>query len=218
MRMNQSYEHEERDRRAPSKKQQRAPAVLPACGPSLWPMMREYLEGRELDYDLAVKNGWYPSDTAGDGEVRIVMPATRGDGGVFWQARAVLPNIAKRYQSPSASREDALILVSPSTPIKHAAIVEGPMDALAAAAVGLLGIALMGNTPNQVVLEHVAQHLRPCTLVYAVSDANAITSAVHLVTWLRTQVKILTQLWHPYPYSDLAAMPLKIRQQRFNDV
>jgi hypothetical protein len=63
----------------------------------------------------------------------------------------------KRYQSPHGSRGNAVIVVYPLRGmVKRLVICEGPMDALAAAAVGYLGIALMGNTPPSVCFDYIA--------------------------------------------------------------
>ncbi len=210
------YSHEAQERREAQDRPQRPPAVLPACAPGLWVKMQYYLEGRGLNFRLAERNGWYPSNSAGDEESRIVMPGTRGDEGVFWQARTMLPNAAKRYQSPRADRADALILVKPDgkSPTR-AALVEGPMDALAAAEIGLLGIAIMGNTPNMVVLDHIARLIQTCAVAYVIPDSDALFSAARLTTWIRTHTKTASQLWYPYPYKDLAAVPLEKRKEQF---
>ena len=159
-------------------------APFPALDPNHQVSMDDYLEKRGLNYLLARANGWYPSTSAGDIEPRIVIPAlSLIEGHNFWQARAMVyrGEDVKRYQSPYGSRMDALIFVAPRSlhTIKlggwhKAIIVEGPMDALAAAGEGYLGIALMGNTPSEAVLEHlvrVVQH-RP-TIILADSDAVA---------------------------------------------
>ncbi len=209
------YPHEAHERTEAQDRPQRAPAVLPACAPGLWAKMQYYLAGRGLDFFLAERNGWYPSDSAGDREPRIVMPGIRSDGGVFWQARAMLPS-DKRYQSPHANRADALIVVKPNNPHpKYAALVEGPMDALAAADVGMLGISMMGNTPNVIVLDHIAVHVEPCKWVYVVPDADSLPNAVKLTAWLTTHAHAKTLLRSTYPYKDLAAIPRKERKEMF---
>ena len=219
---NSWYEHEAQERREARLHQKlRAPATFPECAPSLWPLMRFYLETRGLDYALAGRNGWYPSGSAGDSEPRVVMPATRTDGGIFWQARALKPATDKRYQSPHATRGDALILVEPEDTggklARTAAIVEGPMDALSAASVGLLGIALMGNTPNEVVLEHVRQVIKDRSMVYVIPDSNALGNGAYLTGWLRSNTRAMVTMWYPYPFKDLASVPYERRKEIFAD-
>src|SRR5207245_2951688 len=110
--------------------------------------MKTYLQDRYLDFDLAVYNHWYLSHSAGDDHTRIVIPATSMiEDHIYWQARAIYPHVKHKYQSPTASRLDALVVVYPPEHEDSGMIVvvEGPMDALAAADVGYTGIALMGN-------------------------------------------------------------------------
>ena len=120
-------------------------------------LVEQYLTGRGLSPYLATANGWYPSISV-DQYLRVVIPAqTSRLGHAYWQARALNPSARVRYQSPPGSRGSAVVMVKPFgkrvTPM--AVIVEGPMDALAAAGEGYYGFALMGNTPPPKVLDHV---------------------------------------------------------------
>jgi len=168
--------------------------------------MRRYLEGRGLDYFLAAKNMWYPSTDAGDASPRIVMPGTSHIyGNVYWQARAMDDN-PKRYQSPYAPRGDAVIVVWPRNKrISRSVVVEGPMDALAAAELGALGVALMGATPPDESLLLTATLVRG-TICIVVADCDAVEAATRFYTFL-LDAKVDTRMAVPAPYKDLAEMP-----------
>jgi len=123
-----SYSYDARKERRQGVSQE---ARYPPVSPDLWPMFYDYLIGRGLDAGLARDSGWYPTCRAQDTLPRILIPATRTDGRIFWQARAIDGGESRRYQSPSGSRGDALIIVRPESPIiDRAALVEGPFDAL----------------------------------------------------------------------------------------
>jgi len=65
---------------------------------------------------------------------------------------------ALRYDSPFEPRGDSIIVVHPMGFKKQrAVIVEGPMDALAAAEYGYLGIAVMGNNPAQEAIDLIVK-------------------------------------------------------------
>jgi hypothetical protein len=117
-----------------------------------------YLKNRDLNATLAIRNGWYPSQNAGDKQPRIVIPATSRDDRAYWQARAMNSGAEKRYQSPYTPREDAIVIVYPAKEGKKQVIaVEGPMDALAAAGEGWIGVSFMGNQPAREALDHFAE-------------------------------------------------------------
>lgn len=118
--------------------------------------MLAYLEQRHLDPTLAQENGWYPSLDAQDCYPRIVISAiTHKAGHVYWQARDITGKAFIRYQSPQGPRHEALVRVFPYDKPLGIVIVEGPMDALAAAGEGYVGIALMGMTPSKATLYHL---------------------------------------------------------------
>lgn len=131
---------------------------MPPLAPCLVADMKRYLGGRRLDYGVAVFNGWYPSNRAGDDLPRIVIPGTMTVRGPFWQARTMGTSgdtrggDEPRYQSPGGERNGAVIVVRPYASPDTAVIVEGPMDALVAAMAGKLGIAVMGNNPGEATL------------------------------------------------------------------
>lgn len=212
------YSHSERVERRARQETQQQEVKFPQVDPELWPAFYNYLGARGLDAGLARDNGWYPTRHAKDDVPRILIPGTRTDGHIFWQARAISSSEKRRYQSPSGGRGDALILVRPENlyTVDRAALVEGPMDALAAAECGLLGISLMGNTPNKESLEHVAKLLECVSFFFVVSDSDALCESTRNMTWLRLRTKAKAQLWYPHPYKDLADMPFEKRAARFN--
>jgi hypothetical protein len=168
-------------------------------------VVHDYLTGRGLNSDVALENGWYPSVLAGDQHLRIVMPATNTKGYVYWQARAVSDNVDKRYQSPSYAASDSIIIVWPSGKFdRRAVVVEGPMDALAAAEHGHVGIALMGKSPDSTVYDHIADLFR-CYKFQVIPDADDIQAGSELALQLmsrglRTSLTVC-------PAKDLAAVP-----------
>ena len=172
------YMHEQVERAEKTREAQltihNAPFPLHAI--NLRRTMRIYLTSRRLSWEVAEVNNWYPSENAGDTEARVVIPAkSTYKSHNFWQARALREGVGKRYQSPSGPRLDAITVVYPIDPSViegYAVVVEGPMDALAAAGLGRLGIALMGNTPSLAVLNHAALVLQNYkALLLADSDA-----------------------------------------------
>lgn len=143
--------------------------------PALVRQMTAYLTARQLSPTLAQWAGWYPTVV---GECpRIVIPAPWSDGTPYWQARAMVEHPV-RYLSPAAERGDGVVVVSPVSQSSSAwvAIAEGPMDALALAEHGCVGIALMGNRPSPVVWARVASLARGHR-VMVVPDADAVPAA-----------------------------------------
>jgi hypothetical protein len=180
---------------------------LPRIDHSLDPLMAEYLGDRRLELDLAIDNLWYPSCTAGDHHPRIVIPASsKIPGNVFWQARFMGEGVKPKYQSPHAARGDAVVVVWPSQKgITHSAIVEGPMDALAAAGTGRMGVALMGVTPPDESLALTAALVRG-TICVLVADTDAIPEMTRVYEYLCQRVPLV--MVSPFPCKDLAeAMP-----------
>lgn len=180
--------------------------------------MVEYLIGeRKLDADIAINNGWYPSRNAGDTELRVVIPCLSSDlANRYWQARRLVDSPDKyplRYTSPHhVRRGDALAVVYPlSSKPKGTVLAEGPMDALAAAEAGFMGIGWMGTDPGDapMVLAHRLRIKNRPTYVF--SDKDAIPAAVRI--WSNF---IGSMLINAYPYKDLAAMPLEERLDYFS--
>lgn len=161
----------------------------------LWRMATIYLENRGLDWSTARYNGWYPSEEAGDNNPRLVIPAySLQTGNRFWQARS-MNHAEPRYQSPHAARGDAVIfvrqaggsgifprIVNSSTYV----VVEGPMDALAAAGCGFNAIALMGNTPSEEVLFLTCKLLRG-KMTLLIPDSDAPQALVPTLAYLASQ-------------------------------
>lgn len=175
-----------------------------------------YLNERNLDKDLAVKNGWYVSSDAQDTYPRIVIPAvTHKAGHVYWQARDVSGKAFIRYQSPKGPRHEALIKVSPSQAPRGIVVVEGPMDALAAAGEGYLSYALMGMQPNQSTLLHLALLIEDTKElnILVVLDRDSAEHALRIALFLSTQGYYAKVKHLPGPEKDLAACLPKKRKQ-----
>lgn len=199
--MKKKYEHERKEI-----DRDRVGAQMPTPDWGTVYLMREYLESRSLDHGTALFNHWYPSRNAMDGWLRIVIPASNQPGLAYWQARLVSgPDDAKRYTSPPVPRGDSLIVVWPRV-LNGCAVVlsEGPMDALAAASVGVPGIALMGNQPALSALEH-ATRVFPISKFLILPDGDSLDSAHE---WMRAVISFgrEAEIVLPGPYKDLAQM------------
>lgn len=180
---------------------------MPQLNPDLWPMMQTYLKSRELDFECAKANLWYPSSTAGDGVNRIVMPATNLRGCAYWQARA-MGKEEPRYQSPSVPRSDSVIQVYPLNTdwLPMLIISEGPMDALAAATHGIRAIALMGLSPTDDTLATVKTFMEDVKHTMFFADRDALPETVELLRRC-LKLNIHFTISSPEPYKDLAAIP-----------
>jgi Toprim domain-containing protein len=177
--------------------------------------MDYYLTKRRLSFDLAKENGWYPSTEAGDNHIRIVIPATsRIPGNHYWQARAIDKGVEPRYQSPHASRGDAIVVVWPHLFNRRSfgAVVEGPMDALAVAEAGCVGIALMGVMPPESALALTATMLSGYNAFLIFDRDQPGPAATRTLPFLAARgVKI--RLVDPYPAKDLAELKLEARKE-----
>ena len=162
------YQHEQREKSGYTGPR----PGFPKPYPELRMKMLHYLEGRELDFALAEKNEWYPSHYKKAD--RVVIPCSNTQGVPYFQARDMDGKSELRYASPPASRDDSLALVWPRVRVKGTVVVEGPMDALAAAAFGWLGVGIMGNQPSESVLTHLAQVCRAFQPVYVIPDMDAL--------------------------------------------
>lgn len=149
------YPHERGEKRRGSKPS--SPVVLPSENQSALFQMQSYLSSRGLSPGLAIENGWYPTIDE-SGYPRVVIPtSTIKNTWPYYQARLTIPaplNVP-RYRSPAAPRGDALAVVYPSRTHRGVIVVEGPMDSLAAAMMGFIGVGLMGATPGDEVLDHL---------------------------------------------------------------
>ena len=206
-----NYSHEVVERRSINAKPSRA-VVLPKKDERWSYVMEGYLRKRGLPYKLAVSNGWYPSLDK-EGVVRIVIPATSlVNSWPYYQARATDSRNRTRYLSPACPRGDALSVLYPPDEILGVVIVEGPMDALAAAECGYIGVGLMGNRPNDLVLTHLKSYLkneREC-LVIPDSDALSEGAAICGALWKEGYECFCKPL---RGYKDLAEMPLGERKE-----
>ncbi len=174
--------------------------------------MRYYLATRRLSAEVAEANVWYPTRKANDDFLRICIPCvTPVEGHVYWQARAVSPKAFIRYQSPKASRLDAVVRVQPLN--EHGdrydaatcVVVEGPMDALAAAACGYDSFALMGITPPQSTVEYLSSLInRRRTIVLLDNECEAAAKGVDIALYLASK-GILVRQASP-PRKDLAEL------------
>jgi hypothetical protein len=181
-------------------------------------MVEEYLLDRNLNPKIAEANGWYPSQHAGDSHLRIVIPAVSAKPGhVYWQARAIIPADNQiRYQSPRGPRHGAIVRVEAdpfeSDCSEFCVVVEGPMDALAAADCGYDSFALMGINPGIEAMQHLVKLLkgRP-TLIALDAEPEATSQSIYLASWLCTQ-GILAKFSTFREANDLAAGTKKQRQ------
>lgn len=184
---------------------------MPERTDTLLPLMAVYLKSRWLSVSRARLNGWYPSYCAGDRQPRVVIPATTTPPNIFWQARS-LNEALPRYQSPIGNRGNAIVLVWPKVdPVKRVVIVEGPLDALAAAECGDLGLALMGSQPTEEQLLHAARFTRS-RQVLLMPDNDQPTVLLALLPFFVNRsagCKIIL----PSPYKDLAEMPPDERER-----
>lgn len=138
-----------------------------------WNRMEIYLTERHLSFLAARGNGWYPAYYKS--APRIVIPCSNTAGVPYFQARDMGGKAQLRYASPPAPRDDSIVLVWPHVmKASGTVIVEGPMDALAAAGLGFLGIAVMGNQPTYEVIEHLAGFARSFQPVIVLPDADAL--------------------------------------------
>ena len=172
--------------------------------------MKKYLVERGLNFDIAELNGWYPSRSAMDNFLRVVIPAvSTKNGHVYWQARAVSPNVHIRYQTPRGPRCGALVYVKAFEDklTKQIVVVEGPMDALAVASCGVDAVALMGMFPGQLALNHLAVlvNKRPA-LVILDNELQAKKAAIDVMLYLATSGSI-AHIENVRHTKDLAAMP-----------
>lgn len=183
---------------------------LPPCTQRLWPMFDKYLHARCLSYTLARANYWFPSDQAGDDSPRVVILATATPPNLFWQARAMDDN-PKRYQSPAAPKGDALVIVWPMldrTP-QGVVLFEGPMDALAVAEMGYVGVACMG-LPTDLGLDALCRGPGGARIVVLDSDyKEPMLKAAGMLLERGVRVRVVD----PYPAKDFAELSPSRRKE-----
>ncbi len=191
------YEHEYEERKERAVKPS-APVVVPSPNWSLDEMMDAYVRYRGLSANLARENGWYPYYDENRCP-RILMPAqSEINTWPYYQARAMIES-PKRYVSPSCPRGDALIVVYPPLNTDYGVVlVEGPMDALAAAGEGYVGISTMGATPNELIVNHIVHLARAYPKRLVVPDSDAIWEGATFrvtKTWRKCQKSSGKDYW-----------------------
>ena len=204
------YQHEDDERAEERKARRPISAPLPLCSSNRWWQFSQYLSGRGLDPDLAHDNFWYPSLCAGDDLPRIVIPATNMTGHCYWQARAMV-DTEKRYQSPPVPRGDSIIIVWPKYTATKMVVCEGPLDALAAAECGCLGVSLMGNAPNRGVLNHVVS-ICPSLPLLVVGDTDDLAAAAGIAVPLSMRRPTKFVMLNTRDGKDLAALTFEQRK------
>lgn len=153
--------------------------------------IRQYLSKRNLDADIARRFGWYPARYRGP---RIIIPCIRTDFKNFWQARwmdGAMDNLNlnpgvvtyKRWESPYGTRGDALCFLN-MRKTELLVLVEGPMDALAAAMCGVSAVATLGVGVPGPVLAHVATLAQGHDKVLIVPDRDEMGA------WIRIQSEL----------------------------
>lgn len=161
-----------------------------------------------MSYRLADDNGWYLT-TALDGRPRIVIPATNTRGYAYYQGRAIEPDVKLRYMSPDYSSSDSLVIVYPEQTQRRLVLVEGAMDALAAAEHGYIGIAMMGKHVREDAFDHLVSKFRDCLMtIIPDSDGFSVTG-----TWVAAlALRGVAATVRFTGYKDLAVMPREERE------
>lgn len=203
------YEHERVWREAESRP--RRLTTFPAKSGNLFLQAQEYLVGRGLDPGVAFSAGWYPAMYNGP---RLIIPCRRTDG-IFWQGR-LLENVVeqngyKRWDSPPGSRGDAVVYLQGDRGNPVVVIVEGPMDALAAASHGYAGIATLGVGPPRETIQHIATLAGSHNRAVLLPDHDSVGKWVALQARL-AQYGIYAKIVELAPYKDLAEVPQQERE------
>ena len=197
------YDHEHRERKNNGEIQH---LVMPARDLKQSGLMYAYLSDRELDYELALANGWYPTMSRGP---RVVIPCINSAKFNYWQARDITGTHPLRYDSPAIPRKDSIVFLWPpkesgalSLARKSSVVItEGPMDALAAAEF-LPAIALMGGAPSQEVISFVESKTSELGLDYwiIVPDNDNTALVESFIAGGRVEIRLPSG-------KDLAGMP-----------
>lgn len=126
-----------------------------------------------------------------------------------------------RYRSPAVPRGDALILCYPhdERASRGVLIAEGPMDALAAAGLGYVGVGLMGNKPPTPVIHHLVSIIEVYadsdgTNCFIVPDADALSEA-HVLARTLWERGVKCYVKPLVGFKDLAGMPSAQRKLWF---
>lgn len=209
---NVRYPHEKSSRKAPIPD---GVVPMPLRADDLLGVMEHYLTTRGLDASLARENGWYLSGHAGDSETRVVIPCVNSRGYAYWQARAVYAGTQKRYQSPSYASTDSLAVVWPRVTglTRRAVVTEGPMDALAAAELGYVGVGLMGHNPSQDTYDFIIKMFPGFTFL-VVPDSDSLAAGIAITNRLSI-LGAMAQTRFPVGAKDLAGMTKAAREVFF---
>ena len=202
-------------------KKEKAPVrnfTLPPMNYKLLESMRIYLESRGLRHDVAMSNGWYPSMIRGEARVVIRSTSKRYPELNFWQARSMVDASELRYDSPKGNRADALGIVRGASSHRFCLVVtEGPMDALAAAAIpGMDGVCTFGKNPSALQLEHLSHLTQQYSFVILVPDSDSPEFVGIIINALsyhpHVDVLMLEQ------FKDLASVPSDKREDLMNAI
>ena len=152
----------------------------------------KYLRSRNLDPTLARDNGWYLSNY--DFVPRVVIPAVSDiKGHQYWVARDITGIAKVRYDGPQCPRHDAIVVTYPQYyPFRKisAVVVEGSIDALTFSKYGGIGIALLGNSPSNIVLHKLCQTIQHYSESFAlVPDKDNIVAFCKIQATLAKQGK-----------------------------
>jgi len=195
------------------------PSVPPEPYPKevlrLRPAMRAYLFHRKLCYKTAQCNFWYPTSKVRESDpvVRIVIPAVNSIGRPYWQARAMVDH-PLRYRSARGGRFQSIVVVWPviSAIMDKAVIVEGPMDALAAAGLGYLSIATMGEMFSSYAETYLSQKMYPGMPVVVIPDMDCPEFGTDVVSNF-SQHGRKAEIRLPIGGKDLAKMGVNARKE-----
>ncbi len=197
---------------------------FPKCAEeeAVFRQMRRYLAKRGLDYCVAKNNGWYPclfTDFYGSYFSAICIPCYSPSETRFFQVRYMAhPDKKTRYDGPAGNRYDNVCFMVPTKPAKKRVflIVEGPMDALAAAGAGFYGIAMLGSTPDPQAYETVASLVYNYDYCFIIPDKDGTQFATRWQTYLAKYglyPEIRKAEYNNREYKDLADMPKEAVQQ-----
>jgi len=190
------------------------PEPYPEETPRLIPAMKAYLHGRNLSYQTAKINLWYPTENVKERDLvpRIIIPAVNKYKRPYWQGRAMLKHDL-RYRSAKGGRFGSVVVVWPMNRCKNEVVlVEGPMCALAAAGLGYLGLATMGALFASYAVKFIKDMLSSDTTVIVVPDVDAPEFGVENVTVLSAAGR-KTMLRMPVGGKDLAKLSLNAREE-----
>ena len=180
----------------------------------LLPAMRAYLHGRDLSFSTAIGHLWYPTNEVKERDPvpRIIIPAINKYQRPYWQGRAMLKHDL-RYRSAKGGRFGSIIVVWPMVHCKKEIVLcEGPMDALAAAGLGYLGIATMGALFTKYAIKFIKSVLPSDTVIIIVPDIDTPEFGVENISSLSISGRD-TVLKMPVGGNDLASMSLEAREE-----